>query len=509
MASTTQRTQGQPATPAKVTHPLYADMLSTWLKLAHVREGIGGFVDGTYLIAHPREWKDHQLDTPQIPTKKLLARRKLACYENIAGTIIKAKKSALFREAPTRRIGNDEKEPANAPLRTWWSNVDGKRTHIDDFMKTAWDPAATFGHMAIYMDRPKGPRPVTRADQRQPILRRYTPLDLLDWAEDENGELTEVLFQEAAPRRVGEAVTATDYRLRLVTADYWRYMNASGEILDEGDHQMGRLPVVLLYGERRPLLPTIGESTLGDPQNYIDLYNLLSEVRELLRSQTFSVLNIPLGTGPDAMSVEDAAKLIGDKIGTDNVLFSGLAADFISAEAQNVEAYEKHIVRRLRTIYRLTSLAWESDSLDAEAEGSMKLKREDMNQNLASYADELEKADYQLVELFYRATFGKDAWEQQLKSEPVTVRYPDNFDVTPFDQVLQQAQAAMNLGMPATFLKELRKRLVSKFLPDLPEALLKTINDAITSAPDDLTPAERAKERINASTKALKDAEAA
>jgi hypothetical protein len=64
------------------------------------------------------------------------------------------------------------------------------------------------------------------------------------------------------------------------------------------------LPVVYLFGKRRALLTDIGESVLGDPRNYIDLFNLTSEIRELLRNQTFSFINLPLGTGPDAMSVE-------------------------------------------------------------------------------------------------------------------------------------------------------------------------------------------------------------
>lgn len=506
MASTTQRTQLVASTPARVTHPLYTDLMPIWTKLAHVREGIGGFLDGTYLIAHPREWEDHTAVTPSKPTKKLKARRALACYENIAGMLLEAKKAALFRESATRRVGQGESTgTAKTAVETWWQNVDGKKTHIDDYQKKSWDTAATFGHIAIYMDRPKTPRAVTtRADQVAPILRTYTPLDILDWATDENGEFTDILFQEVAPRPVGTAPSASSaFRTRRVTREYWELFDHSGQTIDRGQHQFGTLPVVMLYAQRRPLLETIGQSVLGDPQLYIDLYNLLSELRELLRSQTFSLLNIPLGTGPDAMSVDDAAKLIGGKTGTDNVLFSGLAAGFISADAANVQVYQQEIDRRLRTVFRITGLVWETDSLEAEATGSRRLKREDMNQRLAAYGDELEKVDYKLVELFYRATLGADAWEAQLEKEPVTIRYPDNFDVTPFAQVLEEAQAAIAISMPAEFLKELRKRLVPKFLPDLPAETLQDINDAIDSAPDDLTPAEQTRQRIEATLSTL------
>lgn len=511
MASTTQRTNQPASSPAKVTHPLYADFITRWTKLAHVREGIGGFLDGTYLIAHPREWKDHKAANPSIPTPKLIARRNLACYENIAGMLLEAKKAALFREGVTRRCGKTEKKEGQkpTPIETWWNNVDGKGTHIDDYMKQAWDRAATFGHIAIYMDRPKGPRPTTRADQKAPFIRMYAPLDIVDWSEDDNGELMEMVFAEAVPRRVGGPVLPTDIRYRFVDRDKWELRDKNDAVIEAGAHQFGCLPIAMLYSLRRPLLPVVGESVLGDPQQYIDLYNLLSELRELLRSQTFSIMNIPLGTGDQAMSVEDAAKLIGEKVGTDNVLFSGLAADFIAADAANVEVYQKEIDRRLRTIFRIAALAWESDSRDAEAEGSRQIKREDMNQRLSSYADELEKADYKLVEFFTRAMHGADAWERELETNPVAVHYPDNFDPTPFDEVLKQAQAAMNIGMPTEFLKELRKQLVQKFLPDLPPDVLKKINDAIANAPDDLTPQQRTEERVKGAVSGFKKVAAA
>ena len=79
-------------------HRLYDLFLPEWIKLANVREGTGGFIDGTYLIAHPREWEDFNAAEPKKPTRKLKARRALASYENLASTILETKKSALFRE---------------------------------------------------------------------------------------------------------------------------------------------------------------------------------------------------------------------------------------------------------------------------------------------------------------------------------------------------------------------------------------------------------------------------
>lgn len=514
-------------------HPTYVTFAPRWRKAVHVREGLGGFLDGTYLVAHPREWLDHSLPVkgedgktivsyspnpnPKKPSAKLKERRALARYENFAATIVDQTKAALFREAPTRKVGertDAEKQPSD--LERWWEDVDGKGTHIDDFVKLAWDAAATEGYVYIYMDRPAEPErgaetdtaPKTAADAKFPFLRLYTPLDVPDWLVDDQGFLSAVKFQEAPPRDSFEVKVDDKARIRTVTDTRWALYDSEGKAINAGDHLMGRLPVVILYAKQRPNVPVVGESVIGDPQLYIDLYNLTSELRELLRKQTFSILNIPLGTGQDAMTVEQAQALLGASTGTGNVLFSGSAAQYITADAQNVAAYQDERRELLRHIYRLASIAWESDSQDAEAEGSLKLKREDMNQALAGYADECEKTEYALAELFYRAVYG-DTGEQKFENDKILIQYPQTFDMTPFDVVLAQAQAAMTLGMPSAFLKELRKRLIPKFLPDLAPDELKDLQQAVDEMPDDLTPDEKLKARMEATAgafgKAAKD----
>jgi hypothetical protein len=227
----------------------------------------------------------------------------------------------------------------------------------------------------------------------------------------------------------------------------------------------------------------------------VDLYNLDSELRELLRKQTFSILNIPLGTGPDAMDVGKAKELLNQEVSTEGVIFSGPAAQFLTADAANVAAYQEERSQLLRMIYRLAGVFFESDSKDAEAEGSLKLKREDMNQRLSNYADELEQADVKIAQLWYRATYG-DSWETRWKADGILIQYPQSFDVTPFDVVLEQAQAAMALGFPAEVLKAIRKQLLEKFLPGVGPQEMKKYADAIDNAEDDVTPGENQRAQL-------------
>lgn len=487
------------------THPVYQLFAPEWLKLAHVREGVGGFLDGTYLVAHPREWEDYTATNPRKPTKKLKARRNIACYENFAGTIIEAKKSALFREAVTRRVGQPPANGGEKPpteLEDWWQDVDGRGCHIDDYMAAAWDLAATFGHVYLLLDRSSEDIGARMA----PYVRMYTPLDVLDWVEDDYGRLVQVKFQEPEPRTSLEQLpNATQTRVRIITETEWRLYDAKGKAIARGENTLGEVPVAPLFGRRRPLYAVIGQSVLGDPRRFIDLYNLTSEIRELLRNQTFSWINVPLGTGADAITVEQAKTMMGQEVGTNNVIFSGLAAGILSADAANVTVYQAEKTERLRAIYREAAIQWESDSKDAEAQGSLKLKREDMNTRLAMYADECEQTEFALARLWYLDRYGADAGEKKFESDDVIVRYPDTFDVTPFDVVLEQAQAAISLGYPTEVLKELRKALLAKFLPNLMPEEGKKLRDAIENAPDDLTPQEQAQLHAKATVAAMNE----
>jgi len=532
MAGPTASAGEQSSAISRRTNRIYRTWEPIWTKLAHVREGIGGFLDGTYLVAHPREWLDHTIMTqsadgtkivgpnpnPSKPSPKLLRRRALARYENFGGKIIDQMKAALFREEPTRRVGDDDNKKATPkPIEEWWKNVERKastsmrqitapvdtsgqtrlraaaRTSITKFWPQAWDAAATFGHMFVVMDRPAGDPGLTAADDRSPFLRMYTPLDAIDWLLDDQGNLVEIKFLELVQRSsLSETERAINFNIRVFTNEYWALYSRDGELVEggpqAGQHKMGRVPVAVLYAKRRNLVPLIGHSVLDDPQLYVDLYNLTSELRELLRNQTFAVLNVQLGQDE---SVTDAQTTLGQQVGTDNVLFSRGKADYLSPQASNVEAYRAERDDLIRMIYRLSAIAWESDSKDAEAKGSLKLKREDLNQMLSAFADELERTELEVAELFYRATYGADGWEARFNADKVVIRYPETFDATPFDVVLAQAQAALALGMPPSFNKELRKRLVTKFLPDLPTSTADIILADIDSGAQEPSPLQK------------------
>jgi hypothetical protein len=243
---------------------------------------------------------------------------------------------------------------------------------------------------------------------------------------------------------------------------------------------------------------------LGDPNLYIDIYNLTSEIRELLRGQTFGITVVKLGTGDAATPIEKAQLMLGQQKGVENIMFTPDGAEYIQPDSTNVTVYQKERQDALRFAYRQAAVPWESDSLDAESEGSLKLKREDMNQVLANYGDECEKAEIEIAKLWFRAEYG-DSWEKKFEEAEVVIRYPDNFDVTPFAEILEQTQAAVTLPMGALFTAEMCKRLVPRFIPDLPLDIADTIEKEIDEAAK--AAAEMERKTKEAELKALENPE--
>lgn len=456
-----------------IEHPLYKKWAPSWRRFAHIYDGAGGFLDGTYLVAHPREWVDYTADIPSKPTKKLKARRKLARYENVGASIIDQKRAALFRQEAIRQIGDGKSDAEqNHPFIQWCENVDGAGTCMDDFMKQAWTLAAVFGYVLLYMDRPASAEaPRSLADQKAPYLRLYTPLDMPDWLTDDRGSLTAVKFVEPIPRTsLDTADTGTQTLERYVDGEAW-WTKTGSETTPKAPHGFGRLPVVALYVAQKGLQQIVGESVLRDPQLFIDLYNLTSEVRELLRNQTFGVLNVPVGTGDNATNVETIRTWNKSKKGTEDVLFTPAAASYIQPDAGNVTVYQEERQYLLRTIYRLCVTSYEQDSKDAKSADALKLETESTQQVLASYADYLEEAEEGIADLWFRATYGADGAEQQKEAANLTIHYPDNFEPDTVDTLLTRIKTAIGLDLGQTATAELKKRLVPQLLPNLPSDL--------------------------------------
>ena len=124
----------------------------------------------------------------------------------------------------------------------------------------------------------------------------------------------------------------------------------------------------------------VGRSLLRTPDPFKDHYNLLSEFRELLRSNTFSMLSIQLS--PDE-AVDDARQRLGEVISSEAVVFSRGGVNYIAPPGGPTAIYLQAISRVEQQIFRLVNLPSSGDSHVAEAADSRRIKALSLNRTLS------------------------------------------------------------------------------------------------------------------------------
>lgn len=472
-------------------HPIYSEWAEQWKLLGEAYEGSGGFLDGTNLNAHPREL-DYKRDTegrvtatilqekPKFTRRKLLAR-----YENFASSIVDTLTSYQFSKPIARTIDSGE-IPDTHPLTRFWQDVDGNGTHIDHWLEDTQTIADVYGHVFIVGDRTPIDMPArSRAEQARLRLVTYTPLDVPDWLLKQN-KLTSIKTVDYLDRDSLTARRDTErVQYRIWTAEGWDTYDQSGGHIPElsGQHPFGELPVIVMRGRRRPNLPLPGRSVLGDAKLYVDHFNLLSELRELLRSQTFSMLNIVMGADE---TIGEARGRMGDTSSTETILFSRAPAAFIAPANGPAEIYQSELEKLERKMFRAAGIPWESDSRDAEAEGSRKLKAGELEHRLSAHADEAERIDYQIARWAYMAEFGAVAGAARFAGDDLAILHPNEFVTTGAGPAIEEARTTIALPVGSTAKRLILTRLIPKILEDASPEEIKLIQDEIVAIPIDV-----------------------
>jgi hypothetical protein len=174
-------------------------------------------------------------------------------------------------------------------LKSWWFDVDGRGTPIDDWMRETVAPLLlVLGCLDICMDHPKAPpgeTVETRADELRLGLDRCVasyilPQNMVWWRLDAAGRYEECLVREYTspsdrmdhdsdgnaidPEANGDV--SESWRRSYVRYRLWRsdesivFSYAGDEILERTPHSFGRVPIVRLVDLPKHRTPHIGKS---------------------------------------------------------------------------------------------------------------------------------------------------------------------------------------------------------------------------------------------------------
>lgn len=418
--------------------------------IRHALEGSGGFdstnAAGSYLIRYPRESED-----------KYARRLEVAWYVNDLLPAASRFAGHLALNPPDRKL-------PTAAYEAMAKDVDGMGTPVDGFFHEFAKQAKAFGSMLLLVD---GPADVAANEGDQlarrlfPRFRAITPDRVTEYVLGDDGKFDSVSFTGRVPHG-GKMIDC----VWTFTRTAWEAVGINGGgSLSSGTFSVGECPV-LIFTEHGTF-PCFGPfSTIAALSKR--LYNLHSELDEILRSQTFSLLTYHVPPEQSHQFKETAGK-IAETIGTHNMLVhNGDQPGFIAPPEGPAKIYLERIEKIEAKIAEI-SMAVEMPQ-GQESGITMKYRYQALNAALSEFAG-------RMADLEARAWALTAKWFRQAAKPEAG--YKGSYmlaDVVEEMSILQQMQTG---GMPRKALAEQMKRIVSIQFGGLSQDRLDEINAEI------------------------------
>jgi hypothetical protein len=401
----------------------------------------------------------------------------------------------LFKQAIQRR--------SDAPhsVLEFWKHATQGGAGINEFAKQIGKHCSIFGRIAIVVDRQKSQKEVkTVADEKKANLKTYayivSPIDLLDYSFDDEGNLNWVLIQEtyrndADPLADDSLSEKTRYRMWTRTDMYLfeeskktkKNSKTVYELKDHIRHNLGEVPVIfadnLLSDER------YGAPALINDIAYLDraVANYLSNLDAIIQDQTFSQLVMP---AQNILAGEDQAQALVE-LGTKRVFLydaggSTHSPEYISPDPQQAHLILDVVSRIIKEIYNSVGLSSERTnkdnavSMDNSSGVAKAYDFERVNALLSAKADSLEVVENKIAHLVA-------LWNGEDDPEEEFVQYPDNFDTRGLYDEFDISARLMLVDAPDKIRQEQMRMIVDKLFPMLEEKLRKEIDKEIKEWP--------------------------
>ena len=370
--------------------------------------GLGGFLDGSHIDKFPRE-----------SDEKYTERQKIAYYTNMFTSKVNRYNGYLFKTAPVRMS-------SNSLMRQIFDDVDNKGNSANVFMSNFAKNSKALGSNLILIDMPKN-IPTTLKEQ---IDARAVPyfveiaIDSVDkYKIDKFGNFDYISFKDTIDNSTFEEDDVIDV-IRYYDKTTWKVI-ADDKVIEQGEHNLGVCPVVS-FGENG-VFPDSGEfSQIAHLQKRH--YNLKSELDEILRGQTFSLLTINADVPSD----------VEIKLSTDNAIAYGKdmkAPSFVSPDSSSAAIYQKEIESVENAI---SKIAYDLTTNNSQESGiALDIKFQGLNGSLSNFAmrmQDLESNAFDIVCKYLGIT------------NDVTVEYPKVFSIVDVEKEISILGEVKALG---------------------------------------------------------------
>jgi len=342
--------------------------------------GRGGYLNGSYLIRFPNE-----------SDEKFKNRKEYSPFFNFCKKIVNSIVGHIFKKSPIRKL-----EKA-----IWYeifaNNTDRRGTYIDDKMAQLLRLSLIYGTIFLLIDKPRI-SVETAMEERElkvfPYLTFRKPTHLHDYAIDEFGNLTYITFKEPLPDDPSKTI------YRKYTQNEWIISEDEqfSKIESAGEHRLGKVPVIpfhLTHLEDDELLATPFILEIARLQK--DFYNAVSELRTILRDNTFPVLTFPVKEESQIESLKNR----GISLSTNNGLIynpeAGAKPEFISPPPEPAQIYLTYLETLTKEIFKQVNLNFANSK--AESGLAKQYDYLEFTTMLVHFANTLEACEYKIAEL--------------------------------------------------------------------------------------------------------------
>lgn len=410
----------------------------------------GPFVDGGCIVAHPRE-----------PEPKLKKRQEIAIFSNMLHRACAEFVDDIGAKPPTRDTGGSD------AYQSIIDDADMRGNSLSVFFNSFMIEAKARGCVALLIDMPKKIGQ-TLGDQKTgrlyPYLVPVMPESIKELEMDARGNVNKIAFSGIESER---------FVTRTWTKTTWSVQYDSNAP-EQGEHNLGIVPVVL-FSESLSFPHLGGFSDIAKiMRRWI---NVQSEHDEILRAQTFSILNVQV---PSALRGNVKALDFAGSVGTDNLLITyDMPAAYIAppdGPAATLAARSAELVAMVNEIAMRIS-----EPNQAESGQSRRLRFQQRNAALTRFAVRFEDFERRIWAVIAK-WLGVNALPE--------VQWQKDYALDDVQALLEQASAAQALGMPPAFMAALRKKIAVAMLSDAPQADIETIMQEIDEVKQEREPAD-------------------
>lgn len=415
--------------------------------------GEGGFKDGSYLVMHPRETTD-----------KFTKRKELSYYLNYVAPVVNSHVDPVFRAEAARDWGADSEgskrrnKDSNLLFSGFFQDCDTIGATFPKFMKRAARIAKLHAVAFIVVDN-VAEQPGTMADvlkqRAYPYVYVVKPQQVSAYEVNKAGKLTSITYTTTTD---GSCNVSKKTETWTWTETSWKVVSASGTEKSQ-NHSLGRVPVIPLFGKDRDPGDMKPQSEFYNiARTNKRLYNLCSEIDELIRNQAFNVLTYPMGEG---QTQDDVKEIV---VGTENVMgYDGALSNapaFAAPDSAPLEQLRQERKDLIEEIYRMAQLSHVTGVQTQKSGVAKEWDFNTTNQVLSDTANNCEQAERKVAAIFELWTKTKVDYD---------VKYSDDFGIVDVVGALDEVGKALDLNIGGQFNKAVKKKAVDVYLNDLPE----------------------------------------